>query len=242
MSYLNRTSLELRENKPEIALLPLGSFENHGPHLPIDTDNIQVETAAEGVAGELNAFLLPVQPITACYEHHGKRGSIHYSYNIFFKILTGIVEKLYSQGFRKVVVLVGHGGIFIIDPAIRHLNYKYKDLYVVKSEYYHQFDSNNMDHAGECETSRMLYHRTDLVHMDKAVDYIPDKPRFYLTYGSIFTHSPDGVWGNATAATAEKGKILYEKTVEGMLKEIKEAFSLMENTDYKGNPVAEEGI
>ena len=224
MNYINQTSPELREKNPEIAVLPLGSFENHGPHLPLDTDNIQIEIVAEDVARELNAFLLPVQPITACYEHHGKRGSIHYSYNIFFKILTGIGERLYRQGFRKIAVLIGHGGIFIADPAIRHLNYTYKDLRVVSSEYYYQFDPDNM-HAGECETSRMLYHRPDLVRMDKATDCIPDKPRHYLTYGSIFTHSPDGVWGNATVATAEKGKILYEKSLEGMLKEIREAFS-----------------
>jgi creatinine amidohydrolase len=225
MNYLNQTTCELRERKPEIAILPLGSFENHGPHLPVNTDNIQIEAVAEEIARELNAFLLPVQPITTCYEHHGKRGSIHYSYNIFFKLLTGILERLYRQDFKKIAVLLGHGGIFIAEPAICHLNNKYKDLLVFLSEYYYQFDDRNM-HAGECETSRMLYQRPDLVQMDKAVDFIPEKPRCYLTYGSIFTHSPDGVWGNAALATAEKGEILYEKSLEGMLKEIQEAFSL----------------
>ena len=235
MDYINKTSAEWFEIKPEIAILPIGSFEQHGPHLPLNTDNIQVEAKAERVAKELNAYLLPVQPITTCYEHHGKRGSVHYSSDVFGKILIGLVEKLYKQGFRKIVIMVGHGGIFITEPILRHLNYIYKDLHVITSDFHAQFDYENMDHAGECETSWILYHRPDLVHMENAVDFTPESPRYYLQYGSFFTHTPTGVWGKASLGTAEKGEILFEKCVAGALKEIKEAFAFMEKTDYLGN-------
>lgn len=222
--------------KPEIAILPIGSFEQHGPHLPLDTDNIQVGAVAERVAIELGAFLLPVQPITTCYEHHGKRGSIHYSNDVFGKILTGLVEKLYKHGFRKIVIMIGHGGIFITEPVVRHLNYTYKDLHLIYSDFLAQCDYTNMDHAGESETSRILYHRPELVKMENAIDYTPETPRFYLTYGSFFTHSPTGVWGKGTLGTAEKGKDLFEKSVAGAIKEIKETFAFVEKTDYAGNP------
>jgi len=238
MEYINKTSQEWAELNPQIAILPIGSFEQHGPHLPLDTDNIQIEAVAEKAAEALGAFLLPVQRMTTCYEHHGKRGSMHYSNDVFGKILTGLIERLYQHGFRKIVVMIGHGGIFITEPTVRHLNYKYKDLHLIHASYLAQMDYSNMDHAAESETSRILYHAPELVQMEKAVNFLPDAPRAYLTYGSFFTHSPDGVWGaRATYGTAEKGKRLFEESVVGIIKEIKEIFAYVEKTDYAGNPV-----
>ena len=241
MEYINKTSQEWAERNPEIAIVPIGSFEQHGPHLPLDTDNIQVEAVAEKAAEALNAFLLPVQRITTCYEHHGKRGSMHYSNDVFGKILTGLVERLYQHGFRKIVILIGHGGIFITEPTVRHLNYKYKDLHLIYSDYLEVMDVTNMDHAGESETSRILYHRPEYVKMEKAIDYTPEAPRSYLTYGSFFTHSPTGIWGKGTLGTAEKGKMLFEKSTDGVIKQIKETFAFVEKTDYAGNPLGTGG-
>jgi creatinine amidohydrolase len=225
MKYIDKTAAEWAALNPEIAVLPLGSFEQHGPHMPVNTDIVQIEATAERVAQELSAFLLPVQPITNCYEHHGKRGSVHYSYPVFGRLFTGLAESLYRQGFRKIAVLVGHGGIFILEPAVQQLRYTYPDLRIVTAEYYPQYDYSTMDHAGECETSRMLYHAPEHVHMDKAVDCIPDNPRPYLTYGSFFTHTPSGVWGKATLATAEKGRWLFEEGIRGLLQELREALT-----------------
>jgi len=237
MEYVHMTEHEARALNPDIAVLPIGSFEQHGPHLPTGTDNYQIEAMADRVARELGAFLLPVQPLTTCYEHHGKRGSVHFSADMFFKVLVGLVERLYHNGFRKVVILCGHGGIFILGPALRHLNYTYKDLMVISPESYGAGGNPNEVHAGDGETSMMLYLYPELVDMEKALDFVPEKPRPYLNYGSIFTHSPEGVWGKATLGTAEKGKEAIERSVAVLVSETRRLFAEMEGSDYSGNPV-----
>jgi creatinine amidohydrolase len=208
-----------------IAILPIGSFEQHGPHLPLNTDNYQITAVAERVAEALGAFLLPTQPITTCYEHRGKKGSaVHFSANVFFRFLVGITERLYRQDFRKLAVLVGHGGIFITKPAVEHINYTFEGMHAMAAEYNAQYIPREMEHSGESETSRMLYHRPDLVRMERAVDFVPDAPQEYLTYAGLYAHSPTGVWGEPTKATAETGRVLFERTVRGMLAEIREVF------------------
>ncbi|MCL1795467.1 MAG: creatininase family protein [Clostridia bacterium] len=231
MRYIDKTGPEIALRNPRIAILPLGSFEQHGPHLPLGTDNILVEAVAEGVAERLGAFQLPVQPITTCYEHHGKKGSVHYSADVFYRYLVGIMETLIGKGFRKIVLIPGHGGIFVLEPAVRYVNAFYRDSAVVFVDPYEvrsapdfPFDEQGI-HADDMETSLMLYIRPDLVDMSKAVDCIPEKPRPYLNYGSIFTHSPSGVWGYATRATAEKGKWLLEKAIEEAALRIQNLFA-----------------
>jgi creatinine amidohydrolase len=208
-----------------------------------------IEALAGAVAEKLGAFLLPVQPISTCYEHHGKKGSVHYEADVFYRFLIGIAEKLHKNGFHKIAILPGHGGIFVLEPAVRHLNAAYADLTVIAVDAYdvHSYPDNpftsagaNADasggananasvstvaddiHAGDMETSLMLYLHPGLADMSKAIDFIPDKPRPYLNYGSIFTMSPSGVWGNAAQATAEKGKWLFNNATDAAVAKINE--------------------
>jgi len=276
--YQDKTYDEMGALSPEIAILPLGSFEQHGPHLPLGTDIYLIEALAEGVAQKLGAFLLPVQPISTCYEHRGKKGSVHYEAGVFYKVIIQIVESLYETGFRRVAILPGHGGIFVLEPAVRRLNAAHPDLTVIAADAYDALslpdnpfapagarkagnaaadtdadsdtaetvfgtaDANsdapdtaaaisvaeylsNDIHAGDVETSLMLHLHPDLVDMSKAADFVPEKPRPYLNYGSIFTMSPSGVWGYAARATAEKGKWLYENAVNATAKRIAGQFA-----------------
>jgi creatinine amidohydrolase len=99
------------------------------------------------------------------------------------------------------------------------------DAYDIDSHPDSPFNSSADDiHAGDMETSLMLYLKPELVDMPKAVDFIPDKPRPYLNYGSIFTLSPSGVWGNAAQATARKGRWMFENAVADVSKKIEKLF------------------
>jgi len=208
----------------KIVLLPIGSFEQHGPHLPINSDNYQIEAVAERVASELDSLLLPVQPLSTCYEHRGKRGSAHYSANVFFKLIVAIAESVYGKGYRNFAALLGHGGIFIAESAVSWLNETLPGFRAMKTEYYAQIEPVEMEHSGENETSRMLYHTPGLVKTERAIDFVPDVPREYLNYGSIFTHSPSGIWGRPSLATKETGERLFNETVAEMLREIRDFF------------------
>ena len=70
--------------------------------------------------------------------------------------------------------------------------------------------------------------------MDRAVDFVPNIPRPYLSYGSIYRASPTGVWGMPSYATAEKGEKIFERTAELMVEELNKAFKYMEEKEKFG--------
>ena len=86
-------------------------------------------------------------------------------------------------------------------------------------------------HAGEDETSKMLAIAPETVHMDRAVDYVPAVPRPYLSYGSIFRACPDGVWGEATKGTDEKGEKALDRMAELAVEEMNKAFAYIDKKE-----------
>jgi creatinine amidohydrolase len=222
-----------------IAVLPVGSLEQHGRHLPVNTDNILAQEFAGRIGARLDAFVLPCIPISTAYEHKGKKGSVWMSADTFYHMLLDIICNLKDQGFDRVVVIKGHGGIFVMDPLIRHINSVYSpELRVcMLNPYFPEalagiLESDCHIHADEMETSLMLYLRPELVKMELAVDFVPDVPQHYLQYGSIFNYSPGGVWGKPSLASAEKGRLCLEIGVEKSITFINDVFEMMENRKY----------
>lgn len=233
-----KTADEIMEKDPEIAIIPVGSLEQHGAHLPVMTDWAIATDMGKRVAEKLDAFLVPALPISTCREQMGKKGSVWMEPMTFYQMMTDIILSLKVQGFKKIGILPCHGGIFVMTPLVRDLNAKYNpDLMVATASsgqfadvMYREglFCSQGQLHADETETSKMLVIAPETVHMDKAVDCVPEVPRGYLSYGSIFRASPSGVWGNPTKATAEKGEKLLERCAELAAEELKRAFAYME--------------
>ena len=236
MSYL-KTAPEIKE-MGDLAVVPVGSLEQHSRHLPVNTDILLAQAFADRVGEYMEGFVLPCLPISTCYEHKGAKGSVWMSADIFFTMLIDIIMNLKSQGFKRIVLIRGHGGIFIMDPVVRHLNANHAPdikvclidpFFEVKKEI---FETKAEVHSGEIETSVMLHLHPDLVKMERAVDFLPDVPRTYLQYGSIFSYSPEGVWGHPTKATKEKGRIYFEACVEECIAHAKRIFDLMKEREY----------
>ncbi len=236
-----KTAYEIAEIDPEIAVIPVGSLEQHGPHLPMMTDWAIASELGKRVADKLGAYLIPALPISTCREHMGKKGSVWMEATTFYQMMTDIIMCLKTQGFKKVVIVQAHGGIFMMTPLLRDLNARNNpDLMVALADatsfgakLYAEgiLETNTELHAGEGETSKMLAIAPETVHMDKAVDFVPDVPRPYLSYGSIFRASPTGVWGEATKGTAEKGEKLLERIAELSVEAINNAFDYMEKKE-----------
>ena len=232
------TADEIMEKNPEIAIIPVGSLEQHGPHLPVMTDWAVATELGRRVAEELGAFLIPALPVSTCRENMGKKGTVWMEPLTYYQMMTDMIMSLKLQGFKKVAILQCHGGIFIMTPLVRDLNAKFNpDLQVVNidccvffSKLYAEgvYETNTELHAGEGETSMMLAIAPETVHMDRAVDFVPTVTRPYLNYGSIFRASPTGVWGEATKGSAEKGERNLERTAELMVEELNKAFAYME--------------
>lgn len=229
ISYYNT----IEEIKTDTVILPVGSIEQHSSHLPTGTDYFIIKRLSEEIAKRIDAYLLPPLPISTCYEHKGKKGSVRMRPSTFAAMLTDIVLDLKDQGFKKVIVMIGHGGIFAAGPAIRELNANNDDLQVIKIESLSSLGANYMlkhpsdeIHAGESETSMMLAIEEETVKKDEMMknDYVPDCPREYLNYSSLLKLSKTGVWGYPSLATKETGEKLIEKYIEVALKYIDHAF------------------
>ncbi len=111
ISYYN-TREEIEKSGVDTAILPLGSIEQHGPHMPIGTDYFLANAFAEAVGKELNALVYPAISFSNCYEHKGSLGTLGFRPQTLMAMLQDLVFGLHRQGFKKIVILMGHGGIF----------------------------------------------------------------------------------------------------------------------------------
>lgn len=239
MEMFKMTADEIHSANPELAIIPVGSIEQHGPHLPIMTDWAIATELGKRIAEKMGAFLLPALPVSTCREHMGKKGSVWMEPTTFYQMMYDIIMSLKTQGFKRVGILTTHGGIFITTPLVRDLNARFQpDLQVaivsgdiVKVE--NIIETKGL-HADEKETSYMLAIAPETVHMERAVDFIPEVPRPYLSYGSIFRASPSGVWGCPTKATAQKGERMLEEYTKKAVEELNRAFDYMTNKEKFG--------
>ena len=232
MEMFKMTADEICALDPDLAIITVGSIEQHGAHLPIMTDWAIATELGRRVAERMNAFLLPAFPISTCREHMGKKGSVWMESTTFYKMMYDVIMSLKEQGFKRVGIIITHGGVFIANPLVRDLNAKFNPDLQVAFVTPDLIDISGITetkglHADESETSQILAIAPETVHMDRAIDYKPEVPRPYLNYGSIFRATPDGVWGYPTRATAEKGEKILELSAETIVNEFNKAFDYM---------------
>ena len=233
---------------PSIAVLPLGATEQHGPHLPFETDTIIAETIAdatrEKLAGtDMAVEFLPVEPVGYSVEHSDVPGTRTLAFDEAVRRWIGIGEACNARSIRKFVMLNAHGGNSALMTIVAtELRVRFAMLAVATS--WTRFarppgvisDSEKAFgiHGGEIETSVMLAARPDLVDMGKAADF----PSLQQTLAGEYTHlraygphafgwmmhdlNADGVTGNAAAATAEKGRAIIAAAADGFVELLRE--------------------
>lgn len=234
ISYYN-TSEEVKNSGVDMAIIPLGSIEQHGRHLPIGTDYFVADAISETLGDEINALVYPAIPFSNCYEHKGSSGTLGFKPQTLINMIEDLVMGLYSQGFKKIVILMAHGGIFSVPPMVRQLNALNDGLQVVctytglKTEKISEIIENNDEiHAGERETSLMMYIKPESVKKEKipGTDFVPDYPQPFLNFAPLTSLSKTGVWGCPSYATEEKGEILFSEIVEAITQYIEKAFQI----------------
>jgi len=222
------TYKDVEESNVKGAILPIGSLEQHGVNLPLDTDTIIASQIAEEVASRLNLFLLPTIPVSCSAEHRGVKGTVYLRPETLTSILRDIVNSLREEGFKYLVVFSWHGGNFILKPAVRYLNLDYPDFKVilVPERVYGKalreiFETVNDLHAGEQETSLLLHLKPDAVRGISG-DHEPSVDREMLDYMPMLKISPTGVWGIPSKASTGKGKEAFKAIVESIVKYVKD--------------------
>lgn len=199
------------------AILPVGSFEQHGPHLPLDTDNIIAQHMALETARRSVGLVLPNLSIGYAWVWRDKPGTLTLRFDTYMSVIRDVAESLQGWGIKALFVLSGHGSNpQPVKHAIRELIHGKLDIHVLNSLYLGQdvmlreAESKTWHgdfHAEEIETSIMLAIAPELVKMEKAAADYPPAPADYgkseLSMGHLMR---SGVFGDPTRATAEKGR------------------------------------
>jgi len=226
------TSEELKESKVDTAIIPIGAIEQHGPHLPLGTDWIVVQEIAKRVAEKLgNCYLLPAIPYSNSQEHLDFPGTVSLKPLTLMNLLRDIILSLYLHGIKKIIVIQGHGGNWIVKPTIRELNLEYPDLKVIHA--WPMGEKPVEVHAGEIETSRLLYLREDLVKKNLLFDNVPDATQEYIDYVGMKVLTLHGHWGRASKASRVKGENIINDTVKRIVSYVTETFSKLEELESK---------
>jgi len=213
-----------------VAVLPVGAIEQHGSHLPVGTDTIFAYDLASRLAEKLDAYLLPVIPITSSIEHRKGKGTVYIKGETLALILRDIAESLDFSGFQKLIIVNFHGGNWIIKPTIRRINREMENMQVIlldgnmdMNKYQEIFKHVKNDlHAGEFETSLMLHLHPEYVSEIKKQNDPVFVPQAFMDYFDVTEITEDGYWGFPEEATSEKGKKVMDLMVEGCLEYLNE--------------------
>ncbi len=235
--------VEIKEaiNPAAVCLVPIGATEQHGPHLNVDTDTHNAYEIALRAAERLdNTLVTPAMPFGCSANHINFPGTITLKLETLKKVLKDIVRSLAHHGLRKIILLVGHGGnITAANAAAEEMRQELDDVLIgvvyiaaLIKEGYKCLEGDIVWHSDEFETSFSLYLNPGEVDMDKAVDEIPVSPselfvfhedalsKSVASYGLPRTDecTKSGVFGYATLATVEKGRIIAEESIENLIK------------------------
>jgi creatinine amidohydrolase len=242
---------ELVKDGDAIVFLPVGSLEQHGPHLPLNCDIVIPSVIAERTAEQINGLVLPAiaygyksQPRSGGGNHFPGTTSVDGLTMVF--TIRDVIRELARHGVRKLAILVGHyeNTMFVIegiDVALRELRWEgIRDFKIIRTDYWdftseatvkkvwgETFPGWATEHAGVMETSIMMEVAPHLVDTGK----IPmHGPANFPPY-DVYPYPPERGWApssgalcSAKIATAEKGRLLLQDYATGIARALSKEF------------------
>ena len=217
------TSRDEAERSSSIAVLPVGSFEQHGDHLPLATDALIACLIAAEVADAYQLMSLPPITITCSHEHASWPGTVSISARTLNAVINDIADSLRTSGVGGLLIVNGHGGNYVLSNVVQEASVQgpVMALFPSRDDWRDsraaagmQSDSHLDMHAGELETSLMLHAYPELVRAGfETGDHEANDRRSLLSLG-LRAYTSSGVIGAPSLASADKGKALLTALVE----------------------------
>lgn len=246
MRYSDHNYEEINDEKTrKLVLLPLGAIEQHGPHLAVATDTDLVSRIAAEAERQMpdQVLLCPTLPFGSSHHHKAFGGTISISPDLYTQVIIHLVSSLLENGFRRIVLLNGHGGnITPVKQALAVLSDRFDGASspnIVLATYWElagkifsgaaPMESPALSHACEYETSLMLHLFPEKVRIEKAQR--PERPlsNGYIAWEddepyrgvTVFKATPfissNGSSGEPQKATAAKGRHLFDHALAALL-------------------------
>lgn len=212
-------------------LIPFGSVEEHGNHLPLSTDTIQAYEVGKKAAHLVPLFVAPPVHYGNCRSTSCHPGTISITTGTLKRLLKDIVHSCRLQGLTNFIILTGHAGgshRMALQDAGEELIAQYKDIRIAVLTEFELAQNAASDiietdddrHAGEMETSRIMFTHPQLVKGEGKREYPHFLEGFLVRNKRKYWQN--GVWGDPTKATAEKGRRLEEKVVKRLVEYVRD--------------------
>jgi len=242
------TEVYAMEKGDKIILIPLGSTEQEGIHLPIGVDTYVAEAIAQAVAKEIDCLVGPTLPVGYSEWFLEFPGTVSLKIETLTQVLREYISSLIHHGFKKFIFVNGHGGNssavdvvsreFIMSHEVQIAMVEIWKIANSLAKDIPKLKENTLRHAGELMTSVMLYLHPDKVDMKKAkAEYVKSKkPHFtakstlgpaefkgveITLYEKARSLTESGIMGDPLSATAEKGKIIVNTITSYLIEMVK---------------------
>jgi len=213
------TETEEEARGARFAILPVGSFEQHGAYLPLITDTVIACVISKELVNEYSVFMLPPVTMSCSHEHSAWRGTVSVSSRTLQSIIDDVYQSVTASGYQSLVIVNAHGGNYALSNIVQEGSSQGKSmaLFPARDDWKEARRGGNLEtsdhedmHAGELETSILLHSNPELVRDGyQSADWIADDRRHLLSTG-MQRYSQNGVIGRPSLATAGKGKAVID--------------------------------
>jgi creatinine amidohydrolase len=251
---LTRPEIEQQLQRNPLVLLPAGSVEQHGPHLPTGTDTFAANIIAHAVAERMDGLVLPGGPLGVTPMHACFPGTITLTPDTYMRLVTETCASTAQHGARRLLILNWHeGNSASLAIAAEDLHRKHGLSVVTCQACYVAADlygpsSGGLTHGGEIEALAVLACRPELVHLDRvsgasdhALGHHMDKLRRTKNFIPVLTDirsiAPSGWFGKPEHATVDKGRQMLADVADAIAREAAEIFAKLD--EVQGGGVAE---
>ncbi|MFJ6769959.1 creatininase family protein [Kitasatospora sp. NPDC091257] len=217
------TSADERARASRVAVLPVGSFEQHGSHLPLSTDTLVACAIADAIAHAYNLFLLPPITIACSQEHAAWPGTVSIRAQTLITMVTDIASSVRSSGVEHLVVVNGHGGNYVLANIVQEANTagprmalfpRREDWAAARTAAGLESSAHEDMHAGEIETSVLMHLWPELVGAGYATaDHVAERP--HLLVLGLQASTASGVVGRPSLGTPAKGEAVLRALTSG---------------------------